>query len=648
MKGYFRRLACFSVIIISAFQVVPQEVNLPKIELLGGEYYYYDVSREESLYGIAKKFKWDINELIRHNPKVSATPEKGTRLYYPTGLVTVVTQPLVEDESDDIEVETIHHTVKKGETIYSISRQYNISLDQLYSANPQAKHGVKTGEEILIPQNKESVKSKYLFYKIKKNDTLYSVSQKFNTTIEDILKANSGLSEKNFIEGETIRISVNSNKKRVKTELVEEERLAALDSYKVKKDDTWSSIAKNTGVDENKLKEINEIDKLPAKNEIINVPIIDTIKIEKEIKIEDVRELSKEGIKEIYDSIHGGKEPLESVTVALILDEPASNKDIDFTRGFLLALKDLGVSPYNIDFNVIDGRVGTNSLVNELDVLEPDLIITTADRNFPLFLADYGNENNIEIINVFDVRNDLYEDNPSIVQLLPPTSIFNEMTAERLLLNYGDRNLILVGDPDESDGVAEALKKGFRPSSIMELKLSEFTEFQPDDIKDYLIYSYGNKKEEVADILQTIENFKENGNFSVIDVIGRPNWILFTDELGDKFHEYNIIIPTRIWLDTESSIWTDFENKYLDAYDGYPVKSLPNFAATGYDIASYFLPATVYSGGDFNNIPPVNEFLPIQSKFNLKRVNNWGGFINNMGYLIIFKDDGTVSSIVLK
>ena len=126
-----------------------------------------------------------------------------------------------------------------------------------------------------------------------------------------------------------------------------------------------------------------------------------------------------------------------------------------------MALDGLKDSPFKIRLKVIDGRKSTTSVTDELDSFEPNLLIATADKNFPAFLADYGESNHLEIVNAFDVRNELYEDNPSIVQILPPSSLFNEQIAESLTEDYGNRELLMVGIEDENDGIAELLKNNF-------------------------------------------------------------------------------------------------------------------------------------------------------------------------------------------
>ena len=641
------RPMCCLAFALSVFSI-SGEVNLPKVELLGNEYYVYESEKGESIYGIAKKFNWDLDEVLRLNPNAATGLVKGTKIYYPTGWLASISEVSEPTVSPEIEIQPIEHIVKKGETIYGISRQYNIPLDLIYRENPSAKHGIKAGQTLILPQSKESVESKYLYYKIKQGDTLYSLAKQYNTTVEDILKANSGLSEKNFRSGETIRININTNSNRIVTELVEEERLASVDNYKVKKNDTWDTISEKTGVEVEKLKEANEATSSLVKDNLIAVPIVETIKVEREVMIEDTRELTKEGIKEIYDSIHGEPDHLKAVTVALILDDPTSNKDADFTKGFMMALRDMGVSPFKIIVNVIDGRVATNTLLSELDMVEPNLIVATADKSFPLFLADYGETNHTEVINAFDVRTDFYEDNPSIVQFLPPTSIFNELIAERILQEFGERKLLIIGNPDENDGIVEILRKEFPSYSTQELTLSEFTEFQPEDDRNYIVYSCDSSKEEVADILQTLENINESDSFSVIDLVGRPNWVTMSDDFCDKFAKFNVIVPTRVWLDTDSYDWEVFENNYDTIYGGTPVKSFPNFAATGYDIATYFIPLTASNGGDYNVMPYDYEAKTLQSQINLRRVNNWGGFINSACYLLQFMPDGSVRRTLIK
>ena len=642
-----RRLLLLLLFSIS-LSVHGDKLKLPTTEMLGKEYYYYETKRGESLYGIARKFDWNIDELVRLNPEAASNLKKGSRLYYPIDDVFDKKDESSGNQLSYFEPEPIEHTVKKGETVYGISKQYEIPLEMIYQAYPSTKQGLKTGETLVLEQNENA---KYYYYKIKPGDTLYSVAQKFNTSIETLLKDNPGLTEKKFKIGETVRVTLNSNLNRIRTKLVEEERLAKVENYKVEKDDTWSSISEKTGVEEEILKEANNSSQEnPKAHEVVTVPIVETVEVEKEIEFEDPRELTSEGIREIYDSIHGvpaDKERLTEVRIALILDDPSSKKDIDFTRGFLVGLSGMESTPYRIDLKVMDGRVAPNLLSENLEYYEPNLIIVTADKAFPLFLADYGNSNNVQIVNVFDLKNDLFEDNSSIVQILPPSSYLYEHLAGKIHEENSYRQLIMVGDEDESDGMAIELLNSF--NGVHEsVSIEDLSLYEPNIMDALLIYAYPVKKDEVGDFLQAIENIKETYPAADINIVGRTNWAALIDDYGDRFGENEIIIPARVWLDEESSDWNIFCEKYEEMFAGSPVRSFPNFAASGYDCANYFIPVVALNGGDFNSGISGSNDLALQSEIVLNRVNNWGGFINTNGYLLQFHPEGRVEKILVK
>lgn len=625
--------------------------DLPKVEILGKEYYYHEIKKGESIYGIAKQHDWDINELVRLNPNAASEMKKGTRLYYPTGRVTVLTEApaATEQDADTVGTEPIRHVVKRGETVYGISRQYNIPLETIYAAYPNAKYGIKAGETLIL-QQAPAGSSEYLYYVIKPGDTLYSLSKKHRTTVEDILKANPGVSESNFRIGDTVRIKVNSNSRKIHTELVEEERLAGIESYKVGKNETWSSISKKTGVDEETLKEANEDVAKPKKNDVINIPVVESVQVEKQVVEEDPRESRPEGIRELYDSIHktdSSKEELFDVKVAVILNEPKSKKEVEFTRGFLVALDQLKKAPYKIDMKVIDGRVSTTKVEESLDDFEPNLIVATADRAFPAFLADYGNTNHIEVVNVFDIRNELCDDNPSMVQLLPSSAYFNEQIASQIAADYGGRTVILAGF-DGNDGVGEILVDKLKDAKVEKVAVSALSDYSVSDDGSYLIYAYPTRKEEVADILQSVANLKEKAPMAEINVVGRPSWIVYSDTFADKFGAAGVVVPERVWFDRDSREGKRFIRTFHDMFGVNPTKSYPNYAASGFDVARYFIPSTAHNGGDFNKGFSGADGEAVQGEIRLERLNNWGGFVNRVGYLLKFREDGSIEKMMLK
>lgn len=85
------------------------------------------------------------------------------------------------------------HTVKQGETFYSISRAYGISVNKLKQLNPSINiSAIKVNQEIIINNNTlntdyTSTSNKYV---VKKGDTLYSISKEFNMSLSDLKQIN--------------------------------------------------------------------------------------------------------------------------------------------------------------------------------------------------------------------------------------------------------------------------------------------------------------------------------------------------------------------------------------------------------------------------------------------------------------------------
>ena len=86
------------------------------------------------------------------------------------------------------------HPVKKGETLYSISRLYNVSLDKILIENKiDDPSRIKAGYKLIIPETKNMDSKEYI---VSKGDTLYSIARENNIEIETLLAENS-LTKKN-------------------------------------------------------------------------------------------------------------------------------------------------------------------------------------------------------------------------------------------------------------------------------------------------------------------------------------------------------------------------------------------------------------------------------------------------------------------
>ncbi|MCP5514863.1 MAG: M23 family metallopeptidase [Spirochaetales bacterium] len=96
------------------------------------------------------------------------------------------------------------HPVKKGETLYSISRMYNVSLDKILIENKiDDPSRIKAGYKLIIPETKAYDSKEYV---VSKGDTLYSIARENNIEIETLLTENS-FTKKTVIKiGQKIKI----------------------------------------------------------------------------------------------------------------------------------------------------------------------------------------------------------------------------------------------------------------------------------------------------------------------------------------------------------------------------------------------------------------------------------------------------------
>ena len=85
----------------------------------------------------------------------------------------------------------IIHNVEKGETLYSLARRYGVTVDDISGVNAVLSEGLKAGQRIKIPVNveKEAPQTTRL-HKVEKGETLYSLAKSNNLTIEELQAAN--------------------------------------------------------------------------------------------------------------------------------------------------------------------------------------------------------------------------------------------------------------------------------------------------------------------------------------------------------------------------------------------------------------------------------------------------------------------------
>ncbi|WP_276380694.1 LysM peptidoglycan-binding domain-containing protein [Flavobacterium sp. H4147] len=109
----------------------------------------------------------------------------------------------------------IEHTIQKGETAYFIAQKYKVSIDEIYKLNPESQNGIKDNQIIKIPvHSSENTNLKQQTHIVAPKETLFGLSKQYNVSVEAIQNANQAVLVNGLQIGQEliIPIIVNSSK----------------------------------------------------------------------------------------------------------------------------------------------------------------------------------------------------------------------------------------------------------------------------------------------------------------------------------------------------------------------------------------------------------------------------------------------------
>ncbi len=184
-------------------------------------YVYHEVMSKETIFGITQKYQVESGVLKHYNSFLMFDGlEVGQTLKI----------PLNKSEAKLEENGMNPYVVKPKETKYSIANEYGISIDSLETLNPEIKEGLQIDHIIYVPNKRgnSSVTNQFEVHTVKKEETLYSLSKSYNISQEQLLLANPGL-ELGVKEGMLIKIPrINYNKELLFSEEIGEKRTFSL------------------------------------------------------------------------------------------------------------------------------------------------------------------------------------------------------------------------------------------------------------------------------------------------------------------------------------------------------------------------------------------------------------------------------------
>ena len=210
---------------------------------------YYTVKSGDSLWSIANKYNTTVNELKSLNNLSSNILQVGQILVLPSST------------NDDNSGNT--YTVKLGDSLWSIANKYNTTVNELKSLNNLSSDVLQIGQVLSVPSNSVSVGNTYT---VKSGDSLWSIANKYNTTVSN-LKSLNNLSSDSLQIGQVLKVPSSVNN---------------VNTYTVKSGDSLWNIANRYGISVAELKSLNNLssDVLQI-GQVLNVPSSNNVYIVK-------------------------------------------------------------------------------------------------------------------------------------------------------------------------------------------------------------------------------------------------------------------------------------------------------------------------------------------------------------------------------
>lgn len=396
---------------LSFFLVVFFVTNLIAQDKPNAKFTYHTVSKGETSYGIAKKYQIDLNEFFNYNPSASNGLSKGDTLKIP--IKTFVNQTIDNEIDSSIKI----HKVLPGETLWSIAKVYGIRLPTIKAYNKLSTNELSESQLLLIPniQSDTSNMVQPLFkhvdhpmlkkcdtliiHKVKKKETLYSISKKYTVGLDQIIKNNPILNE-----------------------------------FGLKKDQELKIILR--------IKDCIE-DSVENKNDSLDL-FLGSIYDQKTLRISLVLPFFTNK----SDSIIVNCPENTNCTIDKI-----SENSFQIYNGVKIALRDLKELGYNLELNVFDSKYDTNTIKEIFqDTLfkSSNLIIGPLYSKNIKMMRVFSKNSHIPMISPYNIPSQALFNYPDLFKIQPSRSSQSKKMAIYIKNSKDDYNILLLSDVEDN------------------------------------------------------------------------------------------------------------------------------------------------------------------------------------------------------
>lgn len=586
--------------------IVGQNIIYPIIKVNGIEYYQYSVQVSEGVFGISRKFEISQAELIKLNPEIEKGLNAGQKILIPIHKKNI--EKIVQKSSNEKKSsqEFIRHKVEKKQTLFAISRKYNVTEEEITKFNPQIIKGLSEGAILQIPiptknnqqevedkpeikitekqiKTTESDKKSFISHLVQQNETLYSISKHYNVDMQEIIKLNPG-AEISITLGSELKIPASKDGVKPISEKIEKTS-----------DNSKSEIDLNSIFYKNNITHTKRV---------INIAFLLPLMLDQD------------------------------------KNDPSIERFIEFYAGSLLAVqkaKDKGISFEIYTYDTEKSEQKITEVLGNSEIKTMDLIIGPAFSSQVSLVAEFAKENKINTLVPFTSKVPEIEYNSFLFQFNPGSDAELKFMFNTIKEKYNSANIIFAEVPgvnslDEGKIWAEELQ------SLLKRNGKQFKNIELTSA-DYADFSKVLKKDEKNLVIFNTDKFAYISQFinPLYSKITEYDIVLFKQYSWKKQNER---MPQSIYISPFISKYNpteivEFNNLYEQLFNKEVSSESPRYDLLGYDLSNYFISILQKNGNKLiNKISSTNISNGIQSQLLFERTSDISGFVNKRLYLV--------------
>ena len=567
------------------------------------------------------------------------------------------------------------HTVKSGDTLYSLAKTYEVSEDLIRQHNANMGSELKIDQTVKIPVPESAQKSAkaekrrkrdFLTHKVQAGQTLYAIARDYNISVATLREDNPSLNPQSLPVGETLwirRAAVGkSNEQQTQDEIAEYAATLnsvtdddGYDHHVVQPGETIYSLSRRFGITEEEFARLNDVSAGLKAGAMIRIPRPEQAE-EEAVEVEQPQSTA-----DVHFRALASTEPLNvALMLPMNIENRANASYVEFYQGFLLGMETLkntsrGESKLTV-YNTSHDQLKVDEIVRSTMFEGTNLIVGPVYEDELAPVIRYAEQNSVPVVS--PLANISAVESPALYQLSPSTERKYDKVAD--LVNGEHEIFMIYADSYDEEFEAEAkqLLHG-RPyhsyTYSFDDQKSKFrarTADAPFDVIDgmdtvlmsetpRLFIVLANKEVDVDRILGTISSSKVAISERSIPcaeytVLGTSRWGRFSNIDHTTYFNNNVVMISTYHAKRDAQAVREFDSRYIEAYGGLP--SL--YAYRGYDAAILFCGGM---RGDIEYNMLDKRYTPLQTVYKFVQEGENGKYVNQEWMRINYNSNYTIT-----